>query len=64
MPLGTNDTSTVPTGQVIKLNILTEAGATVTYTVTPQGEHQESQSLQQLQGPYPLTGNTLGYLWY
>lgn len=59
MPLGTNDTSTVPTGQVIKLNILTEAGATVTYTVTPPGGTPGVPiTPTAAQGPYPLTGNT------
>ncbi|MCE3077246.1 T9SS type B sorting domain-containing protein [Chryseobacterium gwangjuense] len=59
MPLGTNDASTVPANQLIKLNILTEAGATVTYTVTPAGGAPGAPiTPTAIQGPYPLTGNT------
>ncbi|WBV61981.1 T9SS type B sorting domain-containing protein [Chryseobacterium camelliae] len=59
MPLGANDTSTIPSNQLIKLNILTEAGATVTYTVTPPGGAPGAPiTPTAIQGPYPLTGNT------
>ncbi|MGH1517580.1 T9SS type B sorting domain-containing protein [Chryseobacterium sp. JK1] len=49
MPTGTGTSSVVPFGTIVKLNILTEAGANVTVNgVTPTAA----------QGPFPLTGNS------
>lgn len=49
MPLGTNGASITQSDLIIKLNILTEAGATVLVNNIPPTVDQ---------GPYPLTGNT------
>ncbi|MGE6396862.1 T9SS type B sorting domain-containing protein [Chryseobacterium scophthalmum] len=54
MPTGTGGSSVVPNGTLIKLNILTEAGATVTYTTNGGAPITPTAA----QGPYPLTGNT------
>lgn len=56
MPTGTGGTSVVPfpTQQNIKLNIITEAGATVTYTTNGSAPITPTAA----QGPFPLNGST------
>ncbi|WP_139421902.1 T9SS type B sorting domain-containing protein [Chryseobacterium mulctrae] len=53
MPTGTGGASVIPFGTIVKLNILTEVGATVTYTVNGGAPITPTAA----QGPFPLTGN-------
>lgn len=53
MPTGTGGASVVPNGTIVKLNILTEVGANVTYTVNGGAPITPTAA----QGPFPLTGN-------